>query len=656
MKKRELRRLPVAEASCDDVGLVRRVDSLEWIMKAKREQTAEGECLVVSFLHRADLLAGKLTPRVRTFFSRDDYISESFENGKNRWRTGARAHVAYTCYYRSCASASEEDEAIISEWFGRQEQTVLQEIDAFQKKVMQKRLDARHQKVKEEIDSAMKCVPELPDDFREWIDQDFMWESRYFFYQYTRRRKLEGTCSHCKRKSLVDRSLLKNKQKMHCPECGKELTAIAIGKMRRCRYDDGVTVLLQKAGERLVLRFFYIRKYYTKAEPVKCETELLEYIRIFYGNGAWKRYEWTYAAYCGSKGWMKDRHKWNSSRVCICPVGLKAAIEKTPFVYSGVEAFISDKEEAVADVPWYLETYLKHPELEKLAKCGFHKLIWEFQRFRYYKISEYLDGGKNRLHEVLKLPGKAFCSLLPKNITCKELGFVQKYCKALPVPRLETAEKCIRLHLTEEKLLDYVKYASFEKILSYICKREYRNALELSGFVRSWADYLEWCEELGYDLHDPYYLFPENFTKEHDRIYREYQNNRQKIEKKKQERNRKKATARLKKVHRQLGNISNGRLQIVVPQNAGDIVEEGKKLHHCVAEYIPNVANGSTLILFLRKRESINKPFRTLEWKNGDFEQCQGYFNSERNDREIVNFLAYAKQKILERMAEEGAA
>lgn len=656
MNKRELRRLPVAEASYDDVGLVKRVEQLEWIMKAKREWTAEGEYLVVSFLHRDDLLAGKLTPRVRTFFGRDNYISESFENGKNRWRTGARAHVAYTCYYRSCASASAEDESIISEWFGKRDQTALQEIDAFQEKVMQRRLDARHQKVKKEIDSVMKCVPELPDGFREWIDQNFMWESRYFFYQYTRRRKLEGTCSHCKRRSLVDRSLLKNKQKMRCPECGKELTAIAMGKMRRCRYDDGVTVLLQKAGERLVLRFFYIRKYYTKADPVKCDTYLEEYIRLFYGNGSRERYEWTYAAYCGSKGWMKDRHKLNSSRAILCPVNLKATLEKTPFVYCGAETFISDREEIAVDIPWYLETYLKHPEMEKLAKCGFHKLIWDFQKFPYYKVSEYLDGGKRRLHEVLRLPGKAFCSLLPKQITCKGLKFVQKYCEVSPMPRLETVEKCVQLHLTEERLFDYAKYASFERLLAYICRRTYGNSLELRGFVSSWIDYLKWCEELEYDLCDPYYLFPENFAREHDRVYREYQNNRQKIEKKKQAKIRREATARLKKASRQLGDISNGRLQIVVPQKAEDIVEEGKKLHHCVAGYIPSVANGSTLILFLRKREAINKPFRTLEWKNGNFEQCQGYSNREKSDKEIVNFLAFAKQKILERMPEECAA
>lgn len=657
MNKRYLRRLPVAEASCDDVGLVKRIGQLEWIMKAKRERTEEGEYLVVSFLHRDDLLAGKLTPRVRTFFGKDDYITESFENVKDRWRTGSRQHVAYTSFRSSCASASGEDEAVISEWFGKGEQTALQEIDAFQEKVMQKRLDARHQKTKEKIDSVMKCVTGLPDGFREWIDQEFMWESRYFFYQYEKRHELEGTCSQCNKKSMVRRSLLRHGQKICCPKCQKELTAMAIGRMPHFRLDDGVTVILQKAGERLALRFFYVRKQYTRENTVKCDIHMEEYIRLFYGNGSWERYEWTYANYCGGKGWVRDRYKFNSNKVVLCPVNLKPALETTPFVYCGAEAFASDKAENPVDVPWYLETYLEHPEMEKLAKCGFHELIREFWKFPYaYKISDYLDGGKNRLHEVFRLPGKAFCSLLPKEITCKELRFVQKYCGVSKLPRPETVKKCVQLHLTEEKLLGYVKYAPFERMLAYICRQTLGNALELRGFVGSWLDYLEWCEGLEYDLQDSYYLFPKDFKREHDRVYQEYQKNKSEIEKRKQKKMQRKANERLKRVRKQLGDISDGRLQIVVPRKTEDIVEEGKKLHHCVAGYIPKVADESTLILFLRRKETADQPFRTLEWKKGEFAQCQGYCNNEKNDKEILDFLSFAKRKMLERMPEENAA
>ena len=68
MEKRALRRLPVTEASCKDVEFIRRVSGLVWIMKAKKEQTKDGQYLVVSFFHRDDLLTGKKRPVLRTFF------------------------------------------------------------------------------------------------------------------------------------------------------------------------------------------------------------------------------------------------------------------------------------------------------------------------------------------------------------------------------------------------------------------------------------------------------------------------------------------------------------------------------------------------------------------------------------------------------------
>ena len=38
--------------------------------------------------------------------------------------------------------------------------------------------------------------------------------------------------------------------------------------------------------------------------------------------------------------------------------------------------------------------------------------------------------------------------------------------------------------------------------------------------------------------------------------------------------------------------LSNKELQIVCPQRANDLVDEGKALHHCVGGYIDNVAEG----------------------------------------------------------------
>ena len=46
---------------------------------------------------------------------------------------------------------------------------------------------------------------------------------------------------------------------------------------------------------------------------------------------------------------------------------------------------------------------------------------------------------------------------------------------------------------------------------------------ERKEFIANWADYLGWCESLGYDLKDRYYLFPKDFHRAHDRVYEEYQ-------------------------------------------------------------------------------------------------------------------------------------
>ena len=68
MEKRALRRLQITAASCKDVEFIRRVPGLVWIMKAKKEQTKDGQYLVVSFFHRDDLLTGKKKTGVENFF------------------------------------------------------------------------------------------------------------------------------------------------------------------------------------------------------------------------------------------------------------------------------------------------------------------------------------------------------------------------------------------------------------------------------------------------------------------------------------------------------------------------------------------------------------------------------------------------------------
>lgn len=87
---------------------------------------------------------------------------------------------------------------------------------------------------------------------------------------------------------------------------------------------------------------------------------------------------------------------------------------------------------------------------------------------------------------------------------------------------------------------------------------------------------------------------------------------------------------------------------VVVPENAVELVEEGRELCHCVAEYISKVANGDCVVLFIRERRNPKKSFYTMEIEGGKITQVEGYQRSITVTPEINQFIEdFAKAKEL---------
>lgn len=64
-------------------------------------------------------------------------------------------------------------------------------------------------------------------------------------------------------------------------------------------------------------------------------------------------------------------------------------------------------------------------------------------------------------------------------------------------------------------------------------------------------------------------------------------------------------------------NFEYNGFTIVVPQSAQDIVMEGIQMHHCVSSYVDRVADGDTLIVFVRRTDDIATPYITCQVSNG---------------------------------------
>lgn len=85
------------------------------------------------------------------------------------------------------------------------------------------------------------------------------------------------------------------------------------------------------------------------------------------------------------------------------------------------------------------------------------------------------------------------------------------------------------------------------------------------------------------------------------------------------------------------------------PIDPSEIANEGIILHHCVKGFIPNVVEGQTNIMFVRKRNSPNTPFFTAEIKNnGLLRQIHGFGNRNINTegKEFEEFISlWCKEK-----------
>lgn len=87
------------------------------------------------------------------------------------------------------------------------------------------------------------------------------------------------------------------------------------------------------------------------------------------------------------------------------------------------------------------------------------------------------------------------------------------------------------------------------------------------------------------------------------------------------------------------------KFKIILPKDYSDLINEGNKLHHCVAAYARQVANGFTHILFIRKINDLNTPFFTAEISHNAVIQIRGLCNCNIKDAELESFIEKWKKE-----------
>lgn len=217
---------------------------------------------------------------------------------------------------------------------------------------------------------------------------------------------------------------------------------------------------------------------------------------------------------------------------------------------------------------YYYDSWIAGKELEVRTNSHSHRMRC---RIKPYKVRP----GRKTLPTVRRNGYKGYFYKQPPH---QFFSAILRYDKAetlLKAGQISLFKKCVGLETDTHQ--------DIEKYWDSICIAIRNNYIVKDA--GDWMDYLGFLEELGKDLHNPYYVCPANFKQAHDRYSEKIRKIRQK---EREEERRKKMLEDQANYVESKGmffdlQFNAGSIQIVPLKSIQEFIEEGEKLHHCIS-------------------------------------------------------------------------
>lgn len=151
------------------------------------------------------------------------------------------------------------------------------------------------------------------------------------------------------------------------------------------------------------------------------------------------------------------------------------------------------------------------------------------------------------------------------------------------------------------------------------------------------------CVRLGMDLKNDSVLFPPN-------LHQAHQNTIKQVKIKEDEELTKKIQLRREALEKYSFEAMG--FLIRAAADSKELIEEGKKLHHCVGTYADRYADGRCDILIIRQSDAPDTPFYTMEIQNEKVWQCRGLKNCGMT-KDVERFVDAFREARLEKKAKK---
>ena len=567
----------------------------------------------------------------RLFIWEGDFITQSWQTDQQawKWRT-AMIEGAFGIFemYRWTRSSYDyigptldaESEQAVRAFFpdikDLDAKQVIHTVARYQESIRANQLYRQHQRALAPVRKAMENVKPLPDGLENWIQNDLLLHDRYLYYKYSGRVEQTAYCSHCG--NYVKMKGLRHNAACVCPSCGSEATALASGKTTKYSFTHTHHFsIIQKYGEdALITRRFEVHRQFTPvfSEPFPRLEEktiwgevIRDILRRENKEVQSTAYEWGIYKKNGRNGqsWIPyTDYKYMEGRVY--PHGLRDELQGTWAQYSGLDAYANSPNGVTCiREDYYLQYWVKHPEIEMVAKGGMCRLASEIAAGEHYYYTESrfdMKTLKRHAKEIRQYNGG--------------INSVRAFTTLDEAGKKTDPKEVIRfVSMTGDGytgLPQMLRYASLKKINDYLAASQQRNIWDL-------RDLWGMLDTLGANMTENKTLFPRNLEKAHDEAIAQYNKRKDELASKKLER----VAGELQKEF----GFTFGGLMIVVPHGIKALQDEGKALNHCVRTYGERMARGETVILFVRKVEEPETSYFTMEVRDGKIIQLRGKNN-----------------------------
>jgi len=258
-----------------------------------------------------------------------------------------------------------------------------------------------------------------------------------------------------------------------------------------------------------------------------------------------------------------------------------------------------------------------HPQLEQLAKAGMIRLAAECYLQDADKIFDRLHHlGKEKSKRLIQYDGGSYAlRMLDEHPELNDTN-LKEICR-------------IRDEYKQNALADAAAGLNINHVMTLLRKT---GGIKMS-VIQEYADYIKMAKDRHMQVTDEIVYRNKRWKEFHDKYL--------------EEANRKKDLARAKKYgniqkdydrNRQIFGWQQDGYVILVPRSAMDIIEEGRRQHHCVGAhdgYMAAMARRDSFILFLRKQENPEEPYYTIETDLSRIKQFYAAYDRQP-DKEIV--------------------